>query len=141
MKHLSKDEVAEIATLIDAWPMPTIHWEVVCREVELRLGRRYTRRTLGEKPEIREAYHRAKGIRTNPNFTRPRPKTDDRVQQLEAEIQSLKRILAEYDLRFLRHLNALSGFQHAASGAPVLPKDLEFPLHQEIPLLSSRKKP
>lgn len=141
MKHLSEEEVKEIATLILAWPLPTIRWEAVCREVELRLGRRYTRRTLSDKPMIRHAYDHAKDLRSRLKPTRSHPKADERIQKLEAEIESLKSKLAEYDLRFLRHLNALSGYQHAASGAPVLPKDLDYPLHQEIPLLSTRKKP
>ncbi len=135
MKHLTEEEIIEIATIIDRWPLPTIRWEAVCREVEQHLGRRYTRHSLMAKPEIKEAFQRAKELRTNPHVERPRPKSDVRIEQLEAQIADLKRILAEYDLRFLRHLEVLSTCVDGVSGAHVLPKDLEAPLHHEIPYL------
>ena len=140
MKHLSEEEITEIATIIDRWPLPTIRWESVCREVEHHLHRRYTRHSLMAKPEIQEAFKRAKDLRANPNAARPRPKSDVRVEKLEAQVADLKRILGEYDLRFLRHLEALSGCKDEVTGAHLLPKDLEAPLHQEIPYLNPKGK-
>ena len=140
MKHLTEEEIIEIATIIDRWPLPTIRLEAVCREVEQHLGRRYTRQSLMDKQEIKEAFQRAKELRANPNVARPRPKSDVRIEQLEAQVADLKRILGEYDLRFLRHLEMLSGCKVEASGAHLLPKDLESPLHQEIPYLNPKGK-
>ncbi len=140
MKHLTEEEIIEIATIIDRWPLPTIRLEAVCREVELHLGRRYTRQSLMDKPEIKEAFQRAKELRANPNVDRARPKSDVRIEQLEAQVADLKRILGEYDLRFLRHLDVLSGCKVEASGAHLLPKDLEAPLHQEIPRLNPQTR-
>ena len=140
MKHLSEEEITEIAAIIDRWPLPTIRWETVCREVEQHLRRRYTRHSLMAKPEIREAFQRAKEVRANPNVAKPRPKYDLRIEQLEAQLADLKRILAEYDLRFLRHLEILSGCKDEVTGAHLLPKDLEAPLHQEIPFLNPKGK-
>lgn len=140
MKHLTEEEITEIATIIDRWSLPTIRWESVCREVEQHLNRRYTRHTLMAKTEIREAFQRAKELRANPDAAKPRSKSDARIEQLEAQVADLKRILAEYDLRFLRHLEVLSGCKDEMSGAHLLPKDLEAPLHQEIPYLSPKGK-
>lgn len=138
MKHLTEGEISEIATIIDRWPLPTIRWEAVCREVEQHLGRRYTRQSLMAKPEINSAFQRAKEFRANPNTARPRPKSDLRIEQLEMQVADLKRTLAEYDLRFLRHLEVLSGCKSSVSGAPLLPRDLDAPLHREIPYLNPR---
>lgn len=138
MKHLSEVEIIEIATIIDHWPLPTIRWEAVCREVEEHLGRRYSRQSLMDKREIREAFQRAKTFRANPDVTQPRPKSDARIEQLEAQVADLKRIVNEYDRRFLRHLDVISGCVDALTGKPLLPKDLETPLHQEIPYLNPK---
>lgn len=140
MKHLTEEEIIEIATIIDRWPLPTIRWEAICREVEEHLGRRYTRQSLMDKQEIKLAFQRAKELRANPNVAQPRPKSDVRIEKLEGQVADLKRILAEYDLRFLRHLEALSGCKNAVSGAYMLPKDLEEPLHQEILRLNPKGK-
>jgi len=140
MKHLTEEEIVEIATIIDRWPLPTIKWESICREVEAHLRRRYTRHSLMAKPQIKEAFQRAKELRANPNAPRPRPKSDVRIEQLEAQVADLKRLLAEYDLRFLRHINVLTGCVDALTGKPLLPKDLEALLHQEIPYLNPKAR-
>lgn len=138
MKHLSAEEVGKIASIIRDWDLPSIRWEAVCREVELQVGRKYTARSLRDKAEIRAAFQLAKQFRASQKERRSRLNPDDRIASLQAEVNSLKAILAEYDLRFLRHIDALAGFQSASTGAPILPKDLEHPLHQELPRLPSR---
>jgi hypothetical protein len=138
MKHLTTEEVGKIASIIRDWDLPSIRWEAVCREVELQIGRKYTTRTLRDKAEIQAAFQQAKQFRAGQRQKKSQLTADERIAALQAEVKCLKEILAEYDLRFLRHIDALAGFQSASTGAAVLPKDLEYPLHQELPRIPNR---
>lgn len=126
-RHLSKEDISQVCAIINAWPLPTISWEAVCREVGVHLKHRFTRQALERKPEIKTAYQARRDRRQG---LVPKDQVERKIAKLQARIEELERAIVEYDLRFLRHIERAIHWDKS-------PRDLERPLEKEIPLLRS----
>ncbi|GLH68232.1 hypothetical protein [Geothrix edaphica] len=126
-RHLTQDDIVQVCAIIKAWPLPTITWEAVCREVGIHLKHQFTRQALERKPEIKATYLARRGRREN---LVEKDHAERKIANLQARVEELEKALAEYDLRFLRHIERAIRWDK-------LPQDLEKPLDKEIPLLRS----
>jgi len=124
-RHLTEADVNHVCAILDNWPLPTINWEAVCREVGIHLKHRFTRQALERKPKIKAAFQ---ARRDKPKGLVPADDADRRIAKLQARVDELEKALAEYDLRFLRHIGCAIRWDK-------FPKDLEEPIEKEIPLL------
>jgi len=122
-RHLTKTDILRICRIIEDWPLPTLTWDGICREVETQLGHRYTRQSLEKKPEIKAKYLARQGLRTK---LVPVDEAEKTIQHLKNRIALLEKTLADYDQRFLRHVEAAVRWNKS-------PKDLEEPLMVEPP--------
>ncbi|MBP0495811.1 hypothetical protein [Roseomonas indoligenes] len=102
--------IERIAGLIEDWPVErSLTWDSVVAQAEAYLRHRWTRQGLERHPRIKSAYE-AKRLRHR-EFARTgtvpkprRPEIELRLQQmakLAAEIEKAKRIVREYDERFI----------------------------------------
>ena len=128
-RHLTKTDVLQVCSIIEKWPLPTLTWDALCREVELNLGHRYTRQSLEKKPEIKIRFQ---GRRENPNKAVIVDDAERTINRLRARVAQLEKALAEYDIRFLRHVDKAIQWNKSS-------QDLEAPFFAEIPTL--RKQP
>lgn len=124
-RHLSKTDILQVCALIDNWPLPTLSWNALCREVEAQLKHRYTRQALERKTEIKDRFqarkeHRGKVI--------PVDESEQKINLLKARVAQLEKTIAEYDRRFLRHIDKAIDWGKT-------PEDLDAPMFIEIPML------
>lgn len=124
-RHLSKQDILQICSIVENWPLPTLSWDALCREIEVHLKHRYTRQALERKPEIKAAYL---AKRQRPNKLVPADQAEQKIAKLKVRIAELEAALAAYDLRFLRHIEWAIAWDKS-------PNDLEQPLEKEIPML------
>lgn len=124
-RHLTKTDVLQVCSIIENWPLPTLTWDALCREVELNLGHRYTRQSLEKKTEIKIRFQ---ARRANPKKAVISDETERTIDRLRARVAQLEKALAEYDLRFLRHIDKAIQWNKS-------PQDLEAPLLAEVPTL------
>ncbi len=126
-RHLSEADILQACSIIDNWPLPTITWEAVCREVGIHLKHRFTRQALERKPQIKASFQARRDKRQG---LVPADHAERKIAKLQARIMELEKALAEYDLRFLRHIERAILWDKS-------PKDLEEPIEEEIPRLRS----
>lgn len=120
-KHLTEIDVLKIVTIIEAWPMPTITWEALVKEVEIQLGQLFSRQALERKASIKSAFQTRKGQKPELIRMSEAEQTIQRLRQRNDELEGLVRL---YDLRFMRHVaNARKWGKN--------PKDLDRPLDME----------
>jgi hypothetical protein len=123
-RHLTRTDILRICRLIEDWPLPTLSWDALCREVEIHIGHRYTRQSLEKKPEIKAKYLARQAHRTK---VVPVDEAEMTIQRLKHRVAELEKTLADYDQRFLRHVEAAVRWNKS-------PQDLEEPLIVEPPL-------
>jgi len=135
-RHLSKQDILQICSIIDNWPLPTLSWDTLCREVEAHLKHRYSRQALERKPEIKERFQ---AKRDRPSKLVLADEAEKRTSRLKERIAELEAVVAAYDLRFLRHVERAIAWSQSPEGlaGKWKPEDLEAPMEKEIPMLRS----
>lgn len=128
-RHLSRTNILQICSIIDNWPLPTITWNALCREVETHLKHHYSRQALERKPEIKSRFQKLRGQRVRQI---PPDEIEIRISKLKARIAEIENTLAEYDLRFLRHMERAILWDKS-------PQDFELPIEMEVPFLHSKQ--
>lgn len=126
--HLSETNILQVCSIIDNWPLPTITWDALCREVGIHLKHRYSRQALERKSEIKARFQARRDKRTK---LVPLDEAEIKIAKLKVRIAELEKIQADYDLRFLRHIERAILWDKS-------PQDLELPIEKEIPLLRSK---
>ena len=126
-RHLTEADVLQVCVIINAWPLPTITWEAVCREVGIHLKHKFTRQALERKPQIKASFQARRDKRQG---LVPADHAERKIAKLHARIVELEKALAEYDLRFLRHIERAIQWDKS-------PQDLEEPIEKETPRLRS----
>ena len=126
-RHLTEADIVQICSIIDNWPLPTITWEAVCREVGIHLKHKFTRQALERKQQIKASFQARRDKRQG---LVPADHAEKKIAKLQARIDELQTALAKYDLRFLRHIQRAVRWDKS-------PQDLENLLEKEIPLLRS----
>ena len=120
-KHLTETDVLRILTIIENWPLPTITWDALVREVEIQVGQLFSRQALERKPQIKSAFQSRKGQK--PELMRM-SEAEQTIQRLRQRNNELEKLVHLYDLRFMRHVaNARRWGKN--------PKDLDRPLDAE----------
>ncbi len=135
-RHLSKQDILQICSIIDNWSLPTLSWDSLCREVEVHLKHRYTRQALERKPEIKAHYQVKK---EKPSKLVPADEADKKIARLKARIEELEEALAAYDVRFLRHVERATAWSKSPEGlaGKWKPEEMDSPMEKEIPMLRS----
>lgn len=135
-RHLSNQDILQICSLIDNWPLPTLSWDALCREVEVHLKHRYSRQALERKPEIKAHYQLKKD---KPSKLVPADEAEKKIAKLKARIEELEATLATYNLRFLRHVERAIAWSKSPEGlaGKWKPDDLDEPLEKEIAMIRS----
>lgn len=125
--HLSETDILQVCSIIENWPLPTITWNALCREVEIHMKHHYSRQALERKPEIKTRFQMRRDNRIK---LVPPDEADIMITKLKTRIVELENLQAEYDLRFLRHIERAILWDKS-------PQDFELPIEIEIPLLRS----
>jgi pyruvate/oxaloacetate carboxyltransferase len=135
-RHLSKQDILQICSILDNWSLPTLSWEALCREVEVHLKHRYSRQALERKVEIKEHFQ---AKRERPSKLVPADESEKKIAKLKTRIDELEAALAAYDVRFLRHVERAIAWSQSPDGlaGKWRPEDLEAPMEKEIPMLRS----
>ena len=129
-RHLDAGAISAVVTIIDGWPEGSrMIWDALTDKVGEIVGHRWTRQALERSPAIKAAYL-ASVERSRSG--RPRKVVDPaevvaarRLEALAAEVGELKRKLAAYEERFVRHIyNAQNqGISAGQLAAPMLAVD------------------
>jgi hypothetical protein len=89
-----------ICTIIDQWPLPSITWEILVKEVGTKIGQAFSRQALERNKAIKAAYLVRKGLK--PELARM-SEAEQTIQRLRQRNEELEELVRRYDLRFLRH--------------------------------------
>ncbi len=120
-KRMTQTDVLRILTIIESWPLPTITWEALVKEVDIQVGQLFSRQALERKPQIKSAFQVRKGQKPELMRMSEAEQTIQRLRQRNAELEFLVR---RYDLRFIRHIaNAHNWGKN--------PKELDRPMDEE----------
>lgn len=99
--HLRDLDVQKICQILEEWPLPTLTWAALCREVEQKLGTRWSRQALERHEAIKARFQEIKRGRRPSNSDEI---TDSLVARLRMKIRTLESIICQYDERFVRHI-------------------------------------
>lgn len=109
-RHMTAADLARILAIIRDWPYPKLTWELLQSEIADRLGRAWTYPTLTKRPELVAEYEeRKRTLKGGGAAGRKAHLGSDDAEEaqrsaLKAENAELKRIIAEYDERFVRFI-------------------------------------
>lgn len=138
IQHMTDADVDRIVHLLAHWPHDSKYGKLTWDRLISRLaltGPTWTRQALFAKPEIATAFQEAKKQLRGEPRKEPRDQISDpetltdpavgvlekKVASLEAEVDQLKRVLRDYDERFIR-------FQYNAQRRGVSIAELNMPL-------------
>ncbi|MCO8165223.1 hypothetical protein NJC38_24090 [Pseudomonas sp. 21LCFQ010] len=92
-KHLTKDNIEVIVSLIDGWD-GKLGWESLCAEVAVVVGSKPTRQTLSSHEAIKSAFdHQKDRLRSGASVRKRPPSLDiaaQRIRDLEAQNSRLR---------------------------------------------------
>lgn len=120
-KRMTQTDVLRVLTIIEEWPLPSITWEALVKEVEIKVGQLFSRQALERKKQIKAAFQARKGEK--PKLVRMN-EAEQTIQRLRRRNDELEEQVRQYDLRFLRHVENARLLQ-------IRPKDLDKPLDGE----------
>ena len=100
-RRLTETDVLRILFIIEEWPLPSITWETLVKEVEIKLGQEFSRQALERNKAIKTAYREKKGLK--PELMRM-SEAEQTIQRLRQRNKELEDLVRSYDLRFLRHI-------------------------------------
>lgn len=109
-RHLDAGAISAVVTIIDGWPEGSrMIWDALTDKVGEIVGHRWTRQALERSPTIKAAYL-ASVERSRSGLPKKVVDPADvvmarRSEALAAEIGELKRKLAAYEERFVRHIH------------------------------------
>ncbi len=103
-KHLSRQDITAIVSLIRGWEETKLTWAAICEEAEPLIGKLPTRQSLNAHEAITTAYQAKKNSLKGKAPKKPRPASlnaaASRIANLEAELAEVKEQNRKYKQMF-----------------------------------------
>lgn len=92
-RNLDDNTIMQIVAILDAWSSPKLTWDLLIKQITLRLRAEYTRQALHNHMRIKDAFAARKRDLAGRTLKEINPTTPElqRIVHLEAENERLKR--------------------------------------------------